>query len=147
MQKDAVQAVKWYRKAAEQGHQKAQYNLALAYATGEGVRKNSVQAVLWFRKAAKQGHAKAENWLGKMYATGQGVPRNNAQARKWYQLAAAHDDADGRFNLQELISKKTQSTDFLAEAAVSKIETWKSFRSVFAGKKRTACPSILVADW
>ena len=34
---DMSEAVKWYRKAAEQGFSKAQYALALRYENGEGV--------------------------------------------------------------------------------------------------------------
>jgi uncharacterized protein len=55
--------MRWYRKAAEQGDAKAQYNLALAYMTGDGLRKNSAQARKWFLAAAKRGNAKARIWL------------------------------------------------------------------------------------
>jgi uncharacterized protein len=36
--KDQVEAVKWYRKAAEQNLAKAQYNLGVCYARGDGCR-------------------------------------------------------------------------------------------------------------
>jgi len=35
--KDEVEAVKWYRKAAEQNYAKAQYDLGFCYYNGEGV--------------------------------------------------------------------------------------------------------------
>jgi TPR repeat protein len=59
VEKDAVQAVHWFRKAAEQGHAQSQYNLGVMYANGVGVKKDVVQAVHWFRKAAEQGHAQS----------------------------------------------------------------------------------------
>ena len=54
MAKDQAEAVKWYRKAAEQNLAKAQYNLGVCYAHGEGVVKDQVEAVKWYRKAAEQ---------------------------------------------------------------------------------------------
>jgi type IV pilus biogenesis protein CpaD/CtpE len=51
--KDAVEAVKWYRKAAEQGFARAQYSLGPCYYTGEGVAKDIAEAVEWVRKAAQ----------------------------------------------------------------------------------------------
>src|SRR5439155_1020888 len=47
--KDQVEAVKWYRKAAEQNYAKAQYELGFCYLDGKGVPKNQVEAVKWFR--------------------------------------------------------------------------------------------------
>ena len=54
--KNEVEAVKWFRKAAEQGDADAQFYLGWAYVTnGEGVPKDEVEAVKWYRKAAEQG--------------------------------------------------------------------------------------------
>ena len=46
--------MKWYRKAAEQGDAKAQFNLALRYYKGEGVTQDYAEAAKWYRKAAEQ---------------------------------------------------------------------------------------------
>lgn len=54
-QQDYVQAAKWLRKAAEQGHSEAQNNLGLLYSQGNGVPQDPVEAVKWYRKAAEQG--------------------------------------------------------------------------------------------
>ena len=53
---DYKQAVKWYRKAAEQGHASAQYGLALKYYFGEGVTQDYVLTHMWFNIAAASGH-------------------------------------------------------------------------------------------
>ena len=54
--KDMGEAVKWYRKAAEQGHSAAQCNLGMCCDNGEeGVAKDGVKAVKWYRKSAEQG--------------------------------------------------------------------------------------------
>ncbi len=45
----------WYRKASEQGHAEAQYNLGYWYWHGIGVAKDARKAVEWYREAADQG--------------------------------------------------------------------------------------------
>ena len=77
-----------YRKAAEQGDAKAQYNLGVCYANGDGVQKDLTQAVFWYRKAAEQGHAEAQYNLGVCYYNGDGVQKDLAQAVFWLRKAA-----------------------------------------------------------
>ncbi len=48
------------QKAAEQGDDKAQYNLGLCYFNGEGAPQDFNAAVKWFRQAAKQGNEDAK---------------------------------------------------------------------------------------
>ncbi|MDZ4816011.1 MAG: tetratricopeptide repeat protein, partial [Verrucomicrobiota bacterium] len=55
----SVEAVKWYRKAAEQGNASAQFNLGLKYAKGEGVPKDEIEGLAWFILAAVSGEKKA----------------------------------------------------------------------------------------
>ena len=57
--RDEVMAMKWYRKAAEQGYADAQYMLGLCYC----VKQDKPEAVKWLQKAAKQGHEKAKKAL------------------------------------------------------------------------------------
>ena len=59
VKQDKEEAVKWYRKAAEQGYASAQYNLGNIYGNGRGVKQDYVEAVKWYRKAADQGDADA----------------------------------------------------------------------------------------
>ena len=53
-------AVEWYRKAAEQGHDDAQFRLGTMYEDGWGVDKNISTALEWYRKAAEQGDDDAQ---------------------------------------------------------------------------------------
>ena len=96
---DYVEAVKWYRLAAEQGHASAQYNLGVMYDQGEGVPENDTEAVRWYRLAAEQGDPKAQYNLGVMYDQGEGVPENDTEAVRWYRLAAEQGDASAQGNL------------------------------------------------
>src|SRR6266545_1227698 len=91
--KDEVEALKWWRKAADQNHATAQHILGLCYAKGEGVAKDDVEAVKWFRKAAEQNDAKAQHDLGVCYADGEGVPKNDVESAKWFHKAAEQDFA------------------------------------------------------
>ena len=58
--KDAVQAVSWLRKAADQGLASAQFGLGLMYASGEGVPKDFVIAYMWRNLASAQGEGIAK---------------------------------------------------------------------------------------
>jgi hypothetical protein len=82
------EAVQWYRWAAEQGHAKAQFLLAIMYANGEGVPQNGPEAFKWLSLAAEQGEATAQWMLGVKYEIGRGVPQNYVEAAKWYRRAA-----------------------------------------------------------
>ena len=63
---NVVEAVKWYRKAAEQNYAEAQYSLGFCYATGEGVAKDEVEAYKWMRLAAAQDSKGAKTVITKL---------------------------------------------------------------------------------
>ena len=64
---DKKEALKWFRKAANQGHAGAQFILGNKYGQGEVVLKDPNQAISWYLMAAKQGHAEAQYELGLTY--------------------------------------------------------------------------------
>jgi hypothetical protein len=64
VQQDYVEAVKWYRLAADQGYAMAQSNLGVRYATGTGVPQDFTKAARLFKLAADQRHATAIQYLG-----------------------------------------------------------------------------------
>jgi localization factor PodJL len=47
--------VEWYRKAAEQNDNDAQYNLGVCYAKGQGIAKDYIEGYKWLFLAAAQG--------------------------------------------------------------------------------------------
>jgi len=69
---DHVEAVKWFRKSAEQNFAEAQFSLGLSYENGHGVVKDETEAVKWFRKSAELNHAPAQFNLGICYDNGHG---------------------------------------------------------------------------
>jgi len=59
-QKDDKEAAKWYRKAAEQGVARAQFNLGSMYYKGQGVLEDDVTTYAWWNIAATNGHEAAK---------------------------------------------------------------------------------------
>jgi len=97
--KDEVEAVKWFRKAAEQNYADAQYNLGCCYCKGQGVAKDEAVAVKWFRKSAEQNYPDAQFNLGCCYCNGLGVVKDEAEAVKWFRRAAEQNFAAAQYNL------------------------------------------------
>ena len=94
-------AFRWYLKAAQQGHAKAQYQVGKCYKNGEGVEKDRVKAFLYFTKSAKQDNGKAQLALGKCYLKGKGVAADREKAVMWLKKAVK-DEQDGKEIMQEL---------------------------------------------
>jgi TPR repeat protein len=59
--KDEIEALKWFRKAAEQNYAPAQCELANCYYYGLTVAQGYAEAVKWYRKAAEQNNAAAQS--------------------------------------------------------------------------------------
>jgi len=88
IQKDALQAVVWLRKAATGGNGVAAEELASHYYDGQGAPQDYLQAALWWRKAAEQDYPDAELNLGLMYYNGDGVAQDFGEAARWFEKAA-----------------------------------------------------------
>jgi hypothetical protein len=93
---DNQEAVRWFRKAAEQGNAYAQGTLGVLYYNGTGVAQDYQEAVRWYRKAAEQGNPAAQGNLGGVYSTGQGVAQDYVEAWMWLSLAVMRSDGDDR---------------------------------------------------
>jgi len=76
-------AVGWFKKAADQGHSEAQYELGIRYQYGRGFTQNDKEAVKWYKKAAEQGLAIARYDLEVMYLQGRGVTQDDDKADEW----------------------------------------------------------------
>ncbi len=100
-----VEAAKWYRKAAEQGHPYAQFSLGLALYNGDGVKKDLAEAISWYRKSAEGGADKAQFNLGNAYWNGKGAPQDYVEAAKWYRKAAEQGMPQAQLCLAECIMK------------------------------------------
>eukprot|EP00808_Paulinella_micropora_P021475 g1392.t1 len=101
-------AAEWFRKAASQGHPKAQYRLGSCYFKGEGVVRSNKLACSWWLKAALQGHPWAQLELGDCYEHGTGVIQSTTAALQWYRKSAAQGDVHAREHLEALLAKEAK---------------------------------------
>lgn len=81
------ESIRWYRKAADQGHAKA---------------------VKWYRKAANQGHSGGQCNLGLMYYNGEGVQEDRDKAISWWKKSAEQGDKTAIANLTALASERKE---------------------------------------
>ena len=63
MAADYAEAVRWYRKSAEQGYPHAQYDRGYLYYYGYGMPRDRVEANNLFQQAAAQGNEDAKRAL------------------------------------------------------------------------------------
>ena len=99
---DYAQALKWYRKAADQGFAGAQNNLGALYANGQGVPQDYARGREWYRKAADQGYAAAQNNLGVAVRQWPRRAAGLCAGREWYRKAADQGFAAAQNNLRAL---------------------------------------------
>ena len=84
---DYANAVKWYRKAAEQGNANAQISLGFMYLNGYGTTQDYVQAHLWSNLAAAQDNdtaRKNRDAIAKKM-TPADISKAQAMAREWME--------------------------------------------------------------
>lgn len=92
---DSAEAAQCFRKAAEQSHARAQYNLGLMYLKGLGVPRDKALSRLWLSKAAQLGDAGAQYEFGmrehrmSMDEISEAALELKIEAYKWLLLAAA----------------------------------------------------------
>lgn len=98
---DYLEAVRWFKKAAEQGFLLSQILLGNIYFNGDGMPQDYSEAVKWYRKATEQSYYAYE--LGYCYEMGLGVSwPDRIEAEKCYTLAASKGDEDAKKALERL---------------------------------------------
>ena len=107
-----VEAAKWYKKAAGNGHGEAAYYLGNLYAAGSiDLKQDYKLALKWYRKADSLRNVEALNNLGYLYDEGLGVRRDRKKARDFYTRAAEAGNAGAQMNLSAyyfgVLNKKT----------------------------------------
>jgi TPR repeat protein len=116
-EKDHVKAVECFKRAASQEHCDAQFVLALAYKTGDGVSQSDEEAFKYFRLAAEF-HVKAQYQLGNCFLKGSGVNVNFEKAVDWFKAAAMNRHKRAQLKLDVLVHSQKASTadnDLLAQ--------------------------------
>ena len=122
---NSVQAVTWFRRAADAGSTNAQFQLGVAYMHGQGLAPDYVQAYTWLTLVAKS-DTRAQSYLqqltpklkdseigrvrwnlAEMYRRGIGVHADKVIAYTWYVLAEAAGETHSVLAKGELASQMT----------------------------------------
>jgi TPR repeat protein len=94
-----VDAMRWYRAAADQGYAKAQFDVGYLYNTGKGVQQDFTEAYRWYGLAVNKNDDRAESGLATMYYHGRGVPQDYAKAALLYRRSADQGFAQAQYDL------------------------------------------------
>ncbi|KHS77317.1 tetratricopeptide repeat protein [Pectobacterium brasiliense] len=87
-----IEALKWFRIAAEGGHPEAQNILGSVYEKGRwGIYADGAEAEKWYERAAKQGNDNALMNLGKMYYDGVLIKGDYRKAYVLFEQAYKND--------------------------------------------------------
>jgi len=107
-------AFEWYRKAADQGNDKAIWNLGLMYGQGRGVYKDEQEAAKYFRSAADLGNSSAMYSLGLAFLYGSGTVKDYAEAYRWF-LKSANEQGAGPWTLYSYAGEARNALGYMYE--------------------------------
>jgi TPR repeat protein len=100
--KNSYKKLFFAKRAAKRGNPKAQFDLAIMYASGDGVKKDERLAFNWFHKSARGGNRDAKYYMGVSFLQGRGVKKNIHLARYWFKLAAKAGHQKAIYNLAKV---------------------------------------------
>ncbi len=98
---DTKEAIAWYTRSADLGHQRAMLKLAFLYRDGApDLAPNGETSANWLKRAAGLGNGLAMSELGLAYLKGLGgLPPNAKEAEHWFKEAAALGSVEADYNL------------------------------------------------
>ncbi|MBT3044693.1 MAG: sel1 repeat family protein [Candidatus Thiodiazotropha sp. (ex Codakia orbicularis)] len=99
VKQNTTEAIRWYKKASDNGLALAAIQLGNTYNFGYFTEKNEKQTFHWYLTAAKLGDPMAQEWVGNMYEEGIGTEKNYKKALYWYQKSAERGDTEGMYSL------------------------------------------------
>ena len=115
---DDTAAAEWFSKAANRGHQYAQYALAKLYSQGKGVPQDNGKALMWFQRSAAQGNPYAKYQAAKrILADPAAAPEQRDQAVDWL-TEAGFVDRLGRLVLRGWTMPSTPSGSYTGTAGL-----------------------------
>ena len=127
LERDYLEAIRWFQAAADQGHVSAQFLLGEAYEKGKGLERNYAQAAKWYERAAFKGDYLAIHGLSYLYAHGLGVRKDLIKAYAWNKLVLAQDwDMVKRLKAE---LEKNMDQEQMDQAQILSIELKKQIRA------------------
>src|SRR5579864_4232251 len=97
-----AEALRWFRKAADQSLAAAKYYIGVMYAEGDVVQRDDVEAARWYESSAKQDYAPAELQIAWAYARGLGVLFEPDVALTWFGRAAENGEEQAQYELGQI---------------------------------------------
>jgi uncharacterized protein len=125
---DKEEAIRWFHKAARQGHAKAMFNLGAAYYNGDGVQPDDAESYAWFLLSKEAGNSAADDALhradseapkarvaafkriAKMYETGEDLPTNAVESLNWFRKGAEAGDVDASVSVASILLASGRQT-------------------------------------
>lgn len=122
---DYVEAARWFRSAAAQDDDRAQFLLGTMYFEAKGVPCDAVEAARLLSRSAEHGNTQAAAYLGRLYSGGyEGFPRDLVLALKWLTIAQISGNVHVQvIELSERLRK--EMTEKEVSTAWALASTWK----------------------
>ena len=103
---DYVNALLWYRIAADDNYPSALFTIGRFTDQGcGGIKRSEGESISWHRKAGELGYPPALSVLGSRYRLGKGVKRNYQRALEWYNQAAELSYPDALFAIGNMYER------------------------------------------
>lgn len=112
VERDPHEAIRWYKKAADQNFAEAQHRLSELRFNTNGQIQTPEEMAEWLKLSANNGFALAQYHLAEVYLDGYGVEYNYDLALEWYGKAAAQGHAASIEKLRELQHSQIKSSVF-----------------------------------
>jgi len=104
-QKLYKESLKEFTRQADKGNGLAQFNVALFYDLGWGIKPDRNQACQWYQKSAESNTPAAMQAIGQCFLNGDGVKKNKQVAFDWFIKAFEQGIAEGGCLAGELLLK------------------------------------------
>lgn len=142
---DYEQALPLIEEAALKGNAQAQFNLAVMYHNGVGLKKNDSLAMVWYKKSAESGNVDGMYMMGRSYFD----QKNYTESYSWYGKAASNGDNEAHmvqvnFHLLGLGMAKDslKAVEMAKELALKSVDTLKSRQAMIPMNSR-----YIIARW
>ena len=149
VKKDCSEAIRWWKKAGEQGNTEAQNLLAVAYhyGCGDSLAVDKAESMRWYQKSALLGDAQAQLMVGFAHHSGYGAEKNQELGVMWYKKSAKQGNTQAQEALAEAyyfgegvkknarLSKKWQSlADGRESSATEKVSFFSRYETKIEGR-------------
>jgi hypothetical protein len=114
--KDLLEAARYFKMAADQGDVYAQYDYGVMLYEGGGIKQNLPEAARYFKMAADQGNICAQYDYGIMLCEDAGIAQDFIEAERYLRMAADQGDTDAQHDYRVIFIEGKLFTKDLPEA-------------------------------